>query len=507
MKTINYTGSSKLISRIVNLLNRKAPLPLDGNGDPDWGTNGQFLTTDGAGGTTWSSGGGGGDSVSWTQTQVSGDKIAEIDINGTTTNVYAPSNPTVNDATLTITQNGSSLGTFTANASANVTIEVPGGGGGGTYTAGDGIDITNDEISVDTTFTESSARANIDSGDTLSTIWGKIKKFFADLSTVAFSGSYTDLSNKPTIPTVPSLPLSIANGGTEANTRLGAAKNLTNESVSSPGWVVGLTANWAKFGYTTLAELKTAMALNNVNNTADANKSVASATKATQDADGNDIRQKYVNVYNSSNVGASSSVTMNDFAKAGFSMAMIYGATDNPRGSAGWVHALNMCWNKGTNTSWISQLAMDVASGTGMYYRTTSGTIIGRSWIRVIDSNNLESSVSAKGFLKAPNVSEYEIASSTASSHWFVFSGFSAYGSFDILIHTRYAMGVIHVVSDANAYLSPSLGTMLYGSSSDLGIVVSSTQHDRFRLNHGAWCGINMLIFHPDFGGLTVTIS
>ena len=91
MKQINYTGSSKLISRIVSLLNRKAPLPLDGNGDPDWGTNGQVLMTDGSGSTSWGAGGGGGDSVSWTQTQLSGDKIAEIDINGTTTNVYAPS--------------------------------------------------------------------------------------------------------------------------------------------------------------------------------------------------------------------------------------------------------------------------------------------------------------------------------------------------------------------------------------------------------------------------------
>lgn len=36
------------------------------------------------------SGGGGGDSVSWTQIQQSGTKIAEIDINGTSQNVYAP---------------------------------------------------------------------------------------------------------------------------------------------------------------------------------------------------------------------------------------------------------------------------------------------------------------------------------------------------------------------------------------------------------------------------------
>ena len=60
MKTINYTGSSKLISRIVNLLNRKAPLPLNGGGDPDWGTNGQVLSTDGNGNTAWVNQGGGG---------------------------------------------------------------------------------------------------------------------------------------------------------------------------------------------------------------------------------------------------------------------------------------------------------------------------------------------------------------------------------------------------------------------------------------------------------------
>lgn len=50
------------------------------------------------------------------------------------------------------------------------------------------------------TFTEASTRANIASGETLSTLFGKIKKFFSDLKTVAFTGSYNDLSNKPTIP-------------------------------------------------------------------------------------------------------------------------------------------------------------------------------------------------------------------------------------------------------------------------------------------------------------------
>lgn len=62
MKTFNYTGSSKIISRIANLLNRKAPLPLDGQGDAVWGTNGQVLTTDGQGNTSWTDKGGGGSS-------------------------------------------------------------------------------------------------------------------------------------------------------------------------------------------------------------------------------------------------------------------------------------------------------------------------------------------------------------------------------------------------------------------------------------------------------------
>ena len=98
MKTITYNGSSKVIKRIVELLNRKAPLPLDGDGDPDWGTSGQVLATDGTGTTSWAN---------------------------------LPSVPTVNDGTLTIKQNGTTVGTFSANQSTNETINLTGGGGGG----------------------------------------------------------------------------------------------------------------------------------------------------------------------------------------------------------------------------------------------------------------------------------------------------------------------------------------------------------------------------------------
>ena len=55
-------------------------------------TDGQVLTYDGNS-AEWvnANPSGGGDTVSWSQLQASGTKIAEIDINGTTTDVYAPS--------------------------------------------------------------------------------------------------------------------------------------------------------------------------------------------------------------------------------------------------------------------------------------------------------------------------------------------------------------------------------------------------------------------------------
>lgn len=52
------------------------------------------------------------------------------------------------------------------------------------------------------TFTEASTRNNIASGEKLSVILGKIQKFFNDLKTVAFSGSYNDLTDKPSLATV-----------------------------------------------------------------------------------------------------------------------------------------------------------------------------------------------------------------------------------------------------------------------------------------------------------------
>ena len=76
------------------------------------------------------------------------------------------------------------------------------------------------------TFTEAATRANITSGETLSTLFGKIKKFFTDLKTVAFTGSYTDLSNKPTSMQNPnSLTLTMNGSATSYNGSATAIKS------------------------------------------------------------------------------------------------------------------------------------------------------------------------------------------------------------------------------------------------------------------------------------------
>lgn len=166
MKQIQYTGSSKLISRIVHLLNRKAPLPLDGDGDAVWGTNGQVLTTDGNGNTSWTTPQGGGGDV--TDVEVNGTSVVDAqgvasvtvptatsDLNNDsgfidstdlstalgdytpTANLATvatsgdyddllnkPSIPTVGDGTITIQKNGSTVDTFTTNQSANKTVNI-----------------------------------------------------------------------------------------------------------------------------------------------------------------------------------------------------------------------------------------------------------------------------------------------------------------------------------------------------------------------------------------------
>ena len=148
--------------------------------------------------------------------------------------------PTVGDGVLSVQRNGKSVGTFSANAAENEAINIPvpekvseleNDAGYGTYTKpaagipksdlasgvqaslgkadtalqkhqdiGGKLDKTGDASNTTVTFSAASARENVKTGEKLSVIVGKIAKWFADLKTVAFTGSYTDLANKPTIP-------------------------------------------------------------------------------------------------------------------------------------------------------------------------------------------------------------------------------------------------------------------------------------------------------------------
>ena len=166
-----------------------------------------------------------GNLISVTPTLTSGTLIANITISGVSKNLYAPS-------------------------------------GGSTYTAGDGIDISNDEISVDNTIArltdipDELADLEDDSThrlvtDTEKSTWNGKSDFSGSyndltdkptipaaqvnsdwnassgiarilnkptLATVATSGSYNDLSNKPTIPSVGNGTLTIQKNGTNVQT-------------------------------------------------------------------------------------------------------------------------------------------------------------------------------------------------------------------------------------------------------------------------------------------------
>lgn len=105
------------------------------------------------------------------------------------------------------------------------------------------VAIDGDTAENTTAFSAASTRENLKSGEKHNILFGKIVKWFADLKTVAFSGSYNDLSNKPTIPAAVAVK-----GNAETAYRTGNV-NIT-------------PAN---------------MGLGNVNNTADKDKSVAYA--------------------------------------------------------------------------------------------------------------------------------------------------------------------------------------------------------------------------------------
>ena len=88
------------------------------------------------------------------------------------------------------------------------------------------------------TFEMATNRSNIVSGETISVLFGKIKKFFTDLKTVAFTGSYSDLSNKPT---------SMQNPNSLTLTMNGSATNYNGASSASKSWYAPTSAGTAGY--------------------------------------------------------------------------------------------------------------------------------------------------------------------------------------------------------------------------------------------------------------------
>lgn len=135
----------------------------------------------------------------------------------------------------------------------------------------------------------------------------------------------------------------------------------------------------------------------------------------------------YVRVFNSAQVEASATVTVNDLAKDDFSMGLVQGGEDNPSGGAHWIHAISMAWSDNNNSQWISQIAINSYAGAGLYYRTNgSGTIVGRAWYKVVDNGNFrsiipEAATNASGLMSAADKTKLEYK--TSKNNLFITNG------------------------------------------------------------------------------------
>ena len=109
-----------------------------------------------------------------------------------------------------------------------------------TYSNGDGLNLNGTAFSVNTVFSDLQTRTNIASGDSFATILGKIKKFFADLKTVAFSGSYNDLTDKPTLGTASEKDVPISGNASASQVVMGNDTRLTDARPASDVY------SWAK---------------------------------------------------------------------------------------------------------------------------------------------------------------------------------------------------------------------------------------------------------------------
>ena len=137
----------------------------------------------------------------------------------------------------------------------------------------DKINKTGDISNTIVTFTASTERTNLTTGEKISSILGKISKWFSDLKSVAFSGSYNDLSDKPNLGTAASKDVASSGDATDSQIVKGDDTRLSNARPASD------VSSWAKLDHKP-TYTKEEIGLSNVDNTADKDKNVKYATSS-----------------------------------------------------------------------------------------------------------------------------------------------------------------------------------------------------------------------------------
>lgn len=93
---------------------------------------------------------------------------------------------------------------------------------------------------VNVSFTEAASRQTLDSGESVKTLFGKLRKWLSDLKPVAFSGSYNDLTNKPTLGTAAAKDVASSGNASTTQVVMGNDSRLSDSRPASDVY------SWAK---------------------------------------------------------------------------------------------------------------------------------------------------------------------------------------------------------------------------------------------------------------------
>lgn len=186
--------------------------------------------------------------------------------------------PTIPTATSDLTNNSGyitssalrgyvkSVNGVTPDGSGNVAISVSGGNGGGNYTLPTASDSTLGGVKVGSGLTINTSGV-LSADVTASTLSAYAKT--TDLSAVAKSGSYNDLTNKPTIPSAYTLPAASSSvmGGVKVGNNISVTSgtiSVTKNNVTSALGYTPATTNNASFTGTTMVQTLTVSSALNI---------------------------------------------------------------------------------------------------------------------------------------------------------------------------------------------------------------------------------------------------